>query len=236
MNDTDIASLRKKVKAAREEFDLAILFREVWRPSAYDKDLHKRMGVSSATNAFHVVRVALQREMLLALLRLWDKSNNAVRMDFIAEKIGDKRTIHALAVDRAARYKWPGVASQMQQEMSELAKKAVALADKYSKDRSPRAFLTRLRGLRHKRLAHREIEDTGVIATDFTDAEIESFYQDMLELIRTLAHLVLATVYDPKETADVYRHHATHFWAGVCGEQTEGHPNYRAPPRILPAN
>jgi hypothetical protein len=40
--------------------------------------------------------------------------------------------------------------------------------------------------------------------------------------------LFLATAYDPNETGGVYRHHAELFWAGVKGERTEGHPNYRA--------
>ena len=52
---------------------MAIAFHEVWKPAAYDKSLHERMGVSLATNAFHVVQAALRREMLLALMRLWDR-------------------------------------------------------------------------------------------------------------------------------------------------------------------
>jgi hypothetical protein len=28
---------------------------------------------------------------------------------------------------------------------------------------------------------------------------------------------------------DVYRYHASFFWAAVRGERSEGHPNYRAP-------
>ena len=65
---------------------------------------------------------------------------------------------------------------------------------------------------------------------DATDVEIESFYQDNSELIRLLLSLVEADVYDPKDTAEIYRHYATFFWAGMRGEQTEGHPNYSAPP------
>jgi hypothetical protein len=85
INDPEIISLRESVAAAREEFDLAVVFHEAWKPAAYDEDLHKRMGVSFATNAFHVVQVALRREMWLALTRLWDKKPEAVRMDFIGQ-------------------------------------------------------------------------------------------------------------------------------------------------------
>ena len=40
----DIASLRKQVEAAQQEFDMAVRFHETWKPLAYDKDLHNRMG------------------------------------------------------------------------------------------------------------------------------------------------------------------------------------------------
>lgn len=72
---------------------MAIMFHEVWKPATYDESLHNRMGVSYATNAFHIVRAALRREMLLALMRLWDKRREAVRMKSAAEILGDKDVI-----------------------------------------------------------------------------------------------------------------------------------------------
>jgi hypothetical protein len=69
-----------------------------------------------------------------------------------------------------------------------------------------------------------------------TGRYIESFYQDTSELVRLLLSLIEALAYDPQDAALVYRHYATLFWAGVRGEQTEGHPNYRARPRGTPAS
>jgi hypothetical protein len=231
-----IASLRKQVKAAQQEFDMAVTFHETWKPVAYDKDLHKRMGKSYATNAFFVVRLALRREMLLALMRLWDKDSRTVRMkESIADTLRTQSVIDALAADRAARIGMTDAEDQMRQDLSERANKAIALVDKYSKEGSHYAVLENLRRLRHKRLAHRQIEAMPVTTADATDVEIESFYQDNSELIHLLLSLVEAVAYDPKETADVYRHYATLFWAGVRGERTEGHPNYRAPHSVTPA-
>ncbi len=67
MSNTDpkIISLRESVKASQEEFDMAVMFHETWKPTAYDDDLHRRMGTSYATHTFNVVRVALRREMVL---------------------------------------------------------------------------------------------------------------------------------------------------------------------------
>ena len=39
---------------------MAIAFHEVWKPAAYDTDLHARMGVSYATQAFNITRTALR--------------------------------------------------------------------------------------------------------------------------------------------------------------------------------
>jgi HEPN superfamily AbiU2-like protein len=75
VSDPTIISLRAQLEAAREEFDMATVFREIWKPAAYDMALHERMGVSFASHAFNVVRASLRREILLALMRLWDKDS-----------------------------------------------------------------------------------------------------------------------------------------------------------------
>lgn len=70
MDDPRIVVLREKVTAAQQEFDMAVMFHEVWKPAAYDTDLHSRMGNSYASQAFLVTRTALRREMVLALVRV----------------------------------------------------------------------------------------------------------------------------------------------------------------------
>jgi hypothetical protein len=59
--DPKILTLRQKVEAAQQEFDMAVTFHEVWKPAAYDTDLHARMGTSYATQAFRVIQTALRR-------------------------------------------------------------------------------------------------------------------------------------------------------------------------------
>jgi hypothetical protein len=82
-----IQELRRKIRAAQEEFDLAVTFHEVWKPGAYDTNLHSRLGTSYATQAFNVVLMALRREMVLAMVRLWDRDSRAVGMQAIADDI-----------------------------------------------------------------------------------------------------------------------------------------------------
>jgi AbiU2 len=234
VNDRKITSLREKVKAAQQEFDWAVVFHEVWKPAAYNDDLHRRMGVSYATNAFHVVRVALRREMLLALMRLWDKSAPNIRMDLdIANPLRNKDIINALAADRASSLATEG---SFRQELSQRAGEAIALISKYSKGGSHYDVRKKLWDLRCEHLAHRQTVASAATGADVADGEIESFYQDNSKLIRLLLSVVEAVAYDPEDAAGVYRFYAKHFWAGVCGEQTEGHPNYRTHLPITPTN
>jgi hypothetical protein len=229
IDDQKIASLREKVNAADQEFDMAVTFHEVWKPAAFDDDLHKRMGASHATNAFLIVRAALRREMLLALMRLWDKDARAVGMDSIAATLGEKCVIDALAADRVARIGLPEAEGEMRKDLGQYADAAIMLVGKYSKGGSHWAVRRELKKLRNERLAHRQTVSTAIAEADPTVGEIESFYQDMSELIRLLLHLVMAVAYNPEDAGRVYRHHAKFFWDGVRGERTEGHPSYRAP-------
>ena len=142
----DIASLRKQVEAAQQEFDMAVRFHETWKPLAYDKDLHNRMGDSFATHTFLVVRLALRREMLLALMRLWDRDGRNVGMEFsIADLLRDQAVVHALAADRAVRIGMADEEDQMRSDLSQRASEAIALVEKYSETGSHYATLRKLR-------------------------------------------------------------------------------------------
>lgn len=225
----EIVSLRAHVKAAMEEFDLAAISHGVWRPAAYDKELHQRMGVSYATNAFRVIVTVLRREIFLALMRLWDKPNGTVRVEEIARILSSDRIIDVLTADRAAGFNDVHIEAEMKKDMKRKADEVIDLIKSYSRKGRNEAVLEKLRTVRHERLAHRQIEPTAATGPGLTDEEIESFYQDNSKIIGLLLSLVSGIGYDPKETDEVFRHHASFFWAAVRGERTEGHPNYRPP-------
>jgi AbiU2 len=232
-----IQELRQKIRAAQEEFDLAVTFHEVWKPGAYDTNLHGRMGTSYATQAFNVVLMALRREMVLAMVRLWDKDSRsrAVGMQAIADDIRNLDVMAALTKERADKMGISGVEPQLRVDLDKKAAEVLILVAKYDQGGSDADVLQRLRNLRNTRLAHRQTTPGAPHSADLTDKEIEGFYQDNSKLIHILLSLVDGHAYDPGETAGVYRHYAGHFWAGVRGEQTEGHPNYRGRPSSLRA-
>lgn len=213
IDDSRIVALKQRVTAAQEEFDMAVTFHEIWKPVAYDQELHNRLGTSYATQAFLVTRTALRREMVLALIRVWDKSPLGIRMQSIWHDLRDAELVDALALDRARRLGFEEVYEYMKEELSKRADTVVALIGKYMEGGARNNILETLRALRHERLAHRQLSPATAPGATATDEEIEEFYQDNSKLIHILLSLVNAMAYDPEDTARVFRHYAAAFWA-----------------------
>ncbi|UEP47393.1 hypothetical protein LMA00_12130 [Burkholderia ambifaria] len=253
MDDTqqEIERLKNIVDTARQEIELAVMFHETWRPSAYDADLHARIGTSYAAHAFQIIRLSLRRELLLALTRVWDTNKQAVRMSLIADRLRDKKFFEALVQYRAGRI---GLRSKfapdaIRSALTPKRDQVLELISKYSVNGSSFEVLEKLKTLRHQHLAHRQLpttpvapavsdvpgqqDDEGQPPVWATNDEIETFYQDNLEIIRLLLSLVQGMAYDLSEATDVYKHHAKYFWASARGERTEGHPDYYPPPSDL---
>ncbi|MBA5983694.1 hypothetical protein HT737_30260, partial [Pseudomonas sp. MD195_PC81_125] len=88
--------------------------------------------------------------------------------------------------------------------------------------------------LRDEHLAHRQIPnapevESGEPSVWATDDEVETLYQDSLEIVSLVLSLVQGMGLDFSDASSVYKHHAKFFWAAARGERTEGHPNYRPP-------
>lgn len=253
MDDTqqEIERLKNIVDTARQEIELAVMFHETWRPAAYDKDLHARIGTSYAAHAFQIIRLSLRRELLLALTRVWDTNKQAVRMSLIADRLRDKKFFEALVQHRAGRL---GLRSKfapaaIRTALTSKRDQVLELIGKYSANGPAFEVLEKLKTLRHQHLAHRQLptapaapavldapgqqDDEGEQSVWATDDEIEKFYQDNLEIMRLLLSLVQGLAYDLSEATDVYKHHAKYFWASARGERTEGHPDYYPPPSDL---
>ena len=251
-----VVALKAKVRAAQEEIRIAIEFHEVWKPTAYDDNLHQRMGRSRATNTFLTIRMALRREMLLALMRLWDRNSDAVGMVSIANALKDKRVLEALVAECEAIWIDQSVYSfgdgesfspDIQARVEEYCKQdalhfarkqsaflksnvseAISIISNYVEGGSRYATLKHLKDVRNERLAHRQIVPSKASVSP-TDIKIEDFYQDMLILIHKLLLAVENTHYDPNETAEVRRRQAELFWKTPRGECDASHPDYKKP-------
>lgn len=249
----EITALRAKVRAADEEFQLALACHEAWKPAAYDSTLHERLGTSYASNTFQVVRLALRREVVLALMRLWDNRKDAVGMFSIANTLGNERAIDALSAECAAHWQ-NRLLSGFKDEPNEVvdairrsedkfgqsqaeslrqhAADAIRIIKGYEEGGPGYSTLTKLKTIRNERLAHRQVRPTPSApdATDTLDEEIQAFYEDMLRLVRHLLLAVHGTDYNPEASANIAAKNAALFWASVRGERTAGHPNYQTKP------
>lgn len=248
--DDKFEKMQLVVKAAQDEMIMAVQFHETWKPTAYDKNLHHRMGTSYATHSFQIIRQSLRREMLLALMRIWDSNKQSIRMTVISDNLREQIIFNYVVNKRAVDMRITSIdvmdsrnndtaaenADHSLFMMSEIRKilepqrdAIVKLIQKYSQSGSGHDTFKKLRTLRDERLAHRQTTPINAPLADTTDKEIESFYKDTLELTTLLMSLILAIGIDFNEVARVCCHHAKYFWVNARGEHTIGHPNYRLP-------
>ena len=233
MTDNEwVSELKRQVEKAEQEVTTAVVLHESWKPTVQDADLLDRMGESFATHTFNIVRWALRREVLLALLRVWDTNQKAVDVARIIDQLRKPRAVEALISSRG------GQDSSLSRHLSEhlrgyLPEKiecAGALVDEYKpKGGECAQVMTNLVRLRNVSLAHRQQGPEKATAGSATDDEIEAFYQDTCRIVEYLMSIVRATALDMNDTARVYAHHAQYFWAAARGERTPGHPRYRGP-------
>ncbi|HDR8919212.1 TPA: hypothetical protein QDA96_002035 [Burkholderia vietnamiensis] len=238
----NITLVRDIAEAIEQEIALAIMFHETWKPSAYDKELHERMGNSYATQSFNIVRTALRREMLMALARLWEHGAKSISIPTIGRTLSSPEFFGEFCAYRASRLRANTISLTPEIDFSVHHDNAVkctleksraeldALIAKYERGGSHYEVIKRLMTLRNGSLAHRQKQPKKAAGADSTDDEIEEFYQDNLEIVRLIIHIVLARAFDLTEAAGVYRTYAGFFWSGTRGERTAGHPRFRPPP------
>lgn len=232
---TKLDILRKQVQAICGEADTALVLHATWQVARDDQALHERLGVSYATNAFRAVVTALRREVLMGLLRVWDKSKGGLRLDRLASEFRKPETIKLLSearpvclqARRARKYYAESLIEEVRSTLDETANSFLSLFAKYERSGEGTRLLKKMKDLRDERLAHFDMHATTVPDKNATDQEIDQFLADSMELVRHLRHLVLAEAFDPVEAAGVHRHYAKLFWASVRSERSEGHPNFR---------
>lgn len=82
-----ITELERVVRLIDEEFGFAQQLHEAWKPMAYDMQLRQRVTDSGIGNTFVTIGYALRRELMLALMRIWDKPGDSLRMLDVALKL-----------------------------------------------------------------------------------------------------------------------------------------------------
>jgi hypothetical protein len=224
--------IKAMTKLCEEQAVMATMFHETWAPTVKDSSLIARMGTSYATQSFHIVAWALRRELILALMRLWDTRSDTTNLIRIRTWVSEEENYAVLLNDRAERLsaKPHTVAGLLRDSLDPIRMRVVEGIGHYLEGGKKWPTFKCLQILRNKRLAHRDLE-TPPDAVDPTDDQVVQFYLDTLAVVTDLLHLVSAESFDLEgEAARVYRHHARYFWAAARGERTEGHPDFRGAP------
>jgi hypothetical protein len=193
------------------------------------------MGASYASQSFLVIKTALRREMLMALMRIWDYTSKSVQIASIVTDVRNEEVVDALIAERMKNLtkNGPGIGmnefkTMLHQTLVDRAEQVHTVFLTYADGGEKRSVLEKLRTLRHEHLAHRQAKPT-TTSSDADDDEVELFYGDTLKLVQDLLSIVHGVAYDPQDTAEVYRQYASKFWAGVRSEQTPGHPHFGPP-------
>ena len=224
-----LRALRADLASVDDNFSMAVAFHEVWKPASQDAALHDRMGTSYASQAFLVVRAALRREMLLALMRIWDKTTGARSLVKIVATLRNEAVWEALLLDRLNKLGDQAVAAHLTPHFIGQRELLLHGFDKYCRGGTHYAVYERLRNLRHGSLAHSQAPTAGVVLVDPADDEVSEFYEDTAKLTSVSMSLINGVAIAYSDTSGVYSHYAMFFWASARGERTDGHPNYRRP-------
>jgi hypothetical protein len=225
--DGRIRSLLDKVASIEGNLDMATALHEVWKPAAYDDDLHRRMGISLASQAFLVVRNALRREMLMALMRVWDRAHSAQSMAAVVKAIHDQDTWNAIVAHRRSGCGFAFLEDHLVGDLERMRDTVQAIHDKYAKGGPAHSTLKALIQLRNNHLAHTQVLSAAEAPRGPEDDQVEEFYFETTKAGSALLRLLRGQAHDYAGTANVYCHYARRFWAAARGENTDGHPDYQ---------
>jgi hypothetical protein len=223
-----VDGLRDAVASINLNFTMAVAFHETWKPAAFDADLHQRMGRSYASQSFLVIKAALRREMLLALMRIWDaKTSSGLRHIFAVLESPD--VWNEIVNDRVCKFGLAGVELGIATDLDKKRKAALQIFQRYSKGGDRHAALRSHARLRNIELAHTQARPADATPIELVDHETNELFEDTAEIAHSLLSIVAGTAIDYADVNGVYAHYARYFWASAHGERTEGHPQFHPP-------
>ncbi|NLG91724.1 MAG: hypothetical protein GX486_07685 [Acetobacter sp.] len=236
-----VKKLKSRVEEAGNQIRVAMSFFETWDATVSNKDLYSRLGRSYATGAFKIITFALYREVILGLIRLWDKDKNGTSIPEIARALRDSAVVDALISQIEAESLGQEIlafqnappechielkkrAEKKANEDGEQArsrmKRCLEIIERYE-DGKHSKLCSQFRTLRNKRLAHHDLEQIPDDVLLYNKEDVKDFYKDMLDLVHELQLAVLERDWDVKGSVALYKRNANFFWKGVTGEQRE---------------
>lgn len=228
--EQQIKALEARSLAAGREWQDFVSFYEVWKPAVQDQQLLRRLDETLAGNAFVTIRAALQRELIMSIMRIWDDHDSTICLRKIMILLDDHRTLGAIVhrvidktfegqhTDHAARH----------EDMLKGYQASVAICQKIIrkyKAGERLEFFKRLGQLRDEHLAHRQVIREK-LPTGTDDMPLfEEFANDTGTLVADLLNIIHNRLID-RALPLLARQNAKLFWASVRGETDPRHPDY----------
>ena len=229
--EQQITSLEGRSMAASREWEDFVAFYEVWKPAVLDQELLQRLNETLAGNAFVTIRAALQRELIMSIMRIWDDHDDAICLRKIMTLLDDHRTLGAI-VNRAIDRQFEGQdidRTALHQDMLKGYQASVEVCRKIIskyKSGARHEFFKRIGQLRDEHLAHRQVI-RGKLPTGTDDMPLfEEFVTDTRMLVADLLNIIHNRLID-RALPGLVQQDAKLFWASVRGEADSSHPDYQ---------
>jgi len=192
-----ISALKASVQTAKEDLTAALAFYEAWKPVASDEQLLAKLKQSPVATTILTIRLALKREMLLALDRLWQNMERASR------SIKSRDVLSALTKERSSK---PAMQAVVRRQLAQHLAASTAMLDNYASDYA-KATLDRWLTASSLR--------TSDLAADMEASEIGKLVADLRELTSRLSSLALGECDDFLDVAQQYSDMSLQFWRSV---------------------
>ena len=236
--DSEIELMKKFVYAIRDEIMYVISIYETWHPMVSDDELQSRFNHSLAGQSFVFIRIALQREILLTLTRLWDGVGGSISIKKIAHNLENKHFVKKL-IEKTYKIENDTeesyfIKSEMSSYVESKINQVLSIMNAYIKPNGHGLkILFYLKELRNKKLAHNQVnvEEANFdsnINIDITFGELDTLFKDMLIIAEFLLSIFHRHGYNMDEARRVDATYARIFWRGATGEKKPGHPDYRS--------
>jgi AbiU2 len=197
---SNLAAMRRTMKAISDDLDFTLAFYETYVPSARDKALISRVNSVGLHPAFNIISDALHRNVFMALCRIWDRRRDTANLNRLADKFRDAKVLAAL--DNAGH---KTDAKQVRKWLTEID--AVNKSDE----------LSALKRARDRALAHTANPNEPYQGK----ARVADFGDERKVLERTIPLVVQAAAfigysYDVKPLEQILREHSRKFWEHIA--------------------
>jgi len=207
-----VEQICQQCKVAEEELLHVISIHANWRVATLDEDIFGQFDGTYAAHTFKAVRVALRREVIMGLSRIWDTRHDTINFLKIAQSLRDQTTHDAIMLgnyrDRANDPEFRKACVTKRDEVCNTIERLLA--------RIRPEMMRRVRQIRDTHLAHRGVQErrqtAPVQGATYDDRAVDWLYVQSIKVVELLFEVVFARGSSFATASGVDEYYARHFW------------------------